>query len=317
MINELLENQNITEMILTEDNRVIYELNGKLNVVNDVWKDPSEKDELEKSIVNSLAKAPSYENPMATGVWADFRVQVLSPPVISQGMSFQLRRFACNKTFKDFNAKDWGQLEDSCELENVLKEQFEKKSNFLIVGATGCGKTTLLKSLLFTHCVKDRVVCLEDTPELPVLNEYSTNLKTYFSSSPEIPHIDLNDLVQTSLRLRPDRLIMGEMRGQEAASFLLMLSTGHKGSGATLHAKSPLDALYRLEMLTQLNNSWSVDTVRKLIYSALDMIVVVDRNEEGNRVISEISEIAGLESGGFLFHSLYKNSKVNCENDFY
>ena len=316
MIDHLFDNDNITEMILTNDNNVIYELEGKLKVLNDAWPDLNAKDELEKSIVNSLAKAPSYENPMATGVWNNFRVQVLSPPVISHGMSFQLRRFACNENFKNFKADDWAD-KNGHELEQVLKEHFEKKSNFLIVGATGCGKTTLLKSLLFTHCANDRVVCLEDTPELPLLNEFSTNLKTYFSSSPEIPHIDLNDLVQTSLRLRPDRLIMGEMRGPEAASFLLMLSTGHKGSGATLHAKNPLDALYRLEMLTQLNNSWSVQTVRKLIHSALDVVIIVDRDVNGKRIISEVAEIAGLESDGFLFHTLYQNTDVSCEKGFF
>lgn len=309
MIEFLLEDQNVTEIIISSENKVIYEQNGTLKIVNGIWSDSSAREDLEKSIINGLTKAPSYENPMATGVWRNFRVQVLSPPVIPEGMSFQLRRFACNQTFKNFKAEDWSD-DNGLELETILKEKFESKSNFMIVGATGCGKTTLLKSLLFTHCVHDRVVCLEDTPELPTLNEYSTNLKTYFSSSPEVPHIDLNDLVQTSLRLRPDRLIMGEMRGPEAASFLLMLSTGHKGSGATLHAESPLDALYRLEMLTQLSNTWSVQTVRKLIHSALDLIVVVKRSPEGKRIVSEVAQIAGLEADGFLIHSLYKSDKT-------
>jgi len=306
MINALLKDQNVTEIIMPHDNKIIYEKDGKLEIINKAWTDKNLREELKKSIINELTKAPSYENPMATGVWKNFRVQVLSPPVIAAGLSIQLRRFACNEAFKSFNSEDWCEKSDA-DLENIFKDKFENKSNFLIVGATGCGKTTLLKSLLFTHCLEDRLVCLEDTPELPQLNEFSANLKTYFSSSPEVPHIDLNDLVQTSLRLRPDRLIMGEMRGKEAASFLLMLSTGHKGSGATLHAESPLDALYRLEMLTQLSNTWSVQTVRKLIYSALDMIIVVKRNPQGKRIIEEVAEIAGLESDGFLIHSLYKN----------
>jgi len=310
-IDQMLKDENVTEIIFTYDDKLIFEKFGKLEHVDSIWDNPSQKEEFERSVVNSLVKAPSYENPMATGVWQNFRVQILSPPVVPKGINIQLRRFASNQAFKDFDANNWSAQESDEELEAVLKNKFKEHSNFLIVGATGCGKTTLLKSLLFSYCRKDRIVCLEDTPELPKVNELSSNLRTYASSSAEIPNVTLNDLVETSLRLRPDRLIMGEMRGPEAASFLLMLSTGHKGSGATLHAKNPLDALYRLEMLTQLGSSWSVQTVRKLIHSALDVIIVVDRDQNGKRVVREIGELAGLESEGFLIHSLYTSAEKN------
>jgi len=306
MIEHHLNDPEVTELIFTHDHRLIYEKKGQLHVLDKVWRSQNDKDEFEKIIINSLSKAPSYENPMATGLWKNFRIQVVSPPVTPEGLDLQLRRFASNVDFQVFRAQDWSEGSSNVDLVEILRKKFEERANFLIVGPTGCGKTTLLKSLLFSYCKNDRVVGLEDTPELPLVNPLSKNLRTYFSSSPDVPHVDLNDLVQTSLRLRPDRLIMGEMRGAEAASFLLMLSTGHEGSGATLHARSPLDALYRLEMLTQLNNTWSVQTVRKLIHSALDVIVVVKRTSEGRRVISEIAELAGLEEQGFLTHTVYQ-----------
>ena len=308
-MNEVLNKSEITEIILHPDGQLNYELNGKLVTAEpSVWKsiDSIKKEEFISKIIEVLPQAPNYENPLCSGVWNGFRVQVIAPPIIDEGVLIQLRRLSKTRDFRDFKHKDW---QGRAELTNLLEKKIKfEKSNFIIAGPTGCGKTTLLKSLLSSFCKEDRILCLEDTPELPKINTTSTNLKTYNATSEELSDVTLDDLVKTSLRLRPDRLMMGEMRGEEASSFLLMLSTGHKGSGATLHAHNPQDALRRLEMLVQMGNPWNLQTVRQLIYSSLDIIITMGRDSKGRRSILKVSEIENLEDHGFLVHHLYENS---------
>jgi len=308
-IKDIFDDEDVTEIVLQEKTDVIFERGGKL--MNSTWNDPDSKNKLISEIVQSLPKAPNYEHPVASGVWNGFRVQIINAPIVDDDPIIQLRRLSKEDNFRALKPEQWNTNADVIE---TLKNKFSKdKANFLIVGATGCGKTTLLKALLSNYCKNERVICIEDTPELPKINPLSCNLQTYVSSSEEIEDVTLNDLVKASLRMRPDRIIMGEMRGEEASSFLLMLSTGHKGSGATLHAHSSQDALYRLEMLVQMGSTWSLETVRRLIRTSLDVIVVLGRDPEtGNRYIKEVSEIAGLEETGFLIRHLH-----NTDGDDY
>lgn len=298
----IFKDEDVTEIILQEESDVVIEKHGKL--INSTWDDQPSKNKLISEIIQSLPKAPNYEHPVASGVWNGFRVQIINAPIVDEHPIIQLRRLSLEGNFRDLKPEQWDTNADVIE---TLKNKFSKdKANFLIVGATGCGKTTLLKALLSNYCQNERVICIEDTPELPKINPFSCNLQTYISSSDEIDDVTLNDLVKASLRMRPDRIIMGEMRGEEASSFLLMLSTGHRGSGATLHAHSSQDALYRLEMLIQMGSTWSLNTVRRLIRTSLDVIVVLGRDPEtGKRYIKEVSEVAGLEEDGFLIHHLH------------
>ena len=303
---DIFKNTQITEIILHPDHELTYELNGKLLTAgNEIWKetDPIKRDRLISRIIEVLPQAPNYESPMSSGIWKGFRVQVISTPVINKGLLIQLRRISNERDFKEFRHEDW---KGCTNLTNLLEEKIKfEKANFIVLGPTGCGKTTFLKSILSSFCKKDRVLCLEDTPELPRINNMSNNLKTYNATSEELSDITLEDLVKVSLRLRPDRLMMGEIRGREAADFLLMLSTGHKGSGATLHAHNPNDALRRLEMLVQMGNSWNLQTVRQLIFSSLDLLITISKNPKGERVVASVSEIESLEEHGFLVHHLY------------
>ena len=306
---EILNTKEVTEIILHPDGQLNYEWNGRLLTAEPkIWKDFDQikKEEFTSKITAVLPQAPNYESPLCSGIWNGFRVQIIAPPIIDEGLLIQLRRLSKARDFEEFQHEDW---QGTTELTNLLEQKIKfEKSNFMIVGPTGCGKTTLLKSLLSSFCKEDRVLCLEDTPELPRINTTSTNLKTYNATSEELKDITLDDLVKASLRLRPDRLMMGEMRGEEASSFLLMLSTGHRGSGATLHAHNPQDALRRLEMLVQMGSPWNLQTVRQLIYSSLDLIITMGRDEKKRRSILKVSELESLEDNGFLVHHLYEQS---------
>ncbi len=310
MIEPILKDPLITEIIIQNNDDLIIEKNGEL--ISSKWEPCDYKNELINKIIQALPKAPNYEHPIASGIWRNFRVQIINAPIVSTNPIIQLRRLANESDFRKLHPKQWSTNKN---IIDILKKKFYlKRENFLIVGPTGCGKTTLLKALLSNYCKSERVLCIEDTPELPLINEFSCNLKTYTSSSEEIKDVSLNDLVKASLRMRPDRIIMGEMRGEEASSFLLMLSTGHRGSGATLHAYTSEDALYRLEMLIQMGSSWSLKTVRRLIRTSLHYIIVLNKKPQtGERYIKEISEIAGLEDNGFLLHHLHNtnNEPIN------
>lgn len=305
MLPDLFKNPEVTEIFIQTGLDLHYEEKGELKTYKNFWSNTLEKEDFFNEVLNALPKAPNYENPLASGIWRDFRVQTAFPPATKSEPLLQLRKKSSSSLYTKSLESQWGV---SLELKNLLIQKIKReKRNFIIIGPTGCGKTSFLKSLLFHFCQKDRVICLEDTPELPLINDFSSNLQTFSSPSNEVQDIDLKDLLKASLRLRPDRLMMGEMRGEEAADFLLMLSTGHQGSGATLHAENTQDALRRLEMLVQMGASWSLDTIRRLIHSSLHLILTMEKTEAGRRQIRSISEIRGLEDTGFLVHTLYQD----------
>ena len=175
-----------------------------------------------------------------------------------------------------------------------------QQENLLFIGPTGCGKTTVLGACLRELRGDERAVIIEDTDELARPNSASTTLLTRGPFTPALPEVTLTDLVRQSLRMRPSRLVMGEVRGAEAKDLLLALATGHSGSLGTLHASEPRQALLRLEMLVQLGApQWSVQAVRQLIQLSVDGLVVCG-NEGGHRRLEGIFKVAALESFGFL-----------------
>lgn len=204
---------------------------------------------------------------------------------------------------------DFSQLADSGWCEPSAAEYLHKavsaKKNILICGATSSGKTTVLQSLLNLTNSSERCLIIEDTKELCVPNSASaTLLAREFSSGPIAP-VSLEDLIRRALRLRPDRLIVGEVRGAEAYSLLLALSIGHKGSMSSVHAKDAKQALLRLEMLVQLGApDWDLRSIRRLLTFSIDVIVVVEKSSEG-RKLKEICECKSLEESGIILEKVF------------
>jgi pilus assembly protein CpaF len=179
-----------------------------------------------------------------------------------------------------------------------IKQLVRDKRNILVVGATGSGKTTLLNSLTL-ETSEDRCVYIEDTAELVINSTLSTRLLTRFDANGILPNIDQTDLVKQSLRMRPDRLILGEVRGAEAKDLLLALSTGHHGSMSSIHAGSAQEALMRLEMLVLMGApEWNLYTIRRLIQMTVQSIIVTEKAHKQWKLKS-INTIASLEEFGF------------------
>jgi pilus assembly protein CpaF len=239
--------------------------------------------------------------PFTDGRWRDFRVHLGRAPLTDCDFHLSLRKVPENPwTLKSLVEAGWA---DTAKVA-VLKDQIEKRKNILYVGPTGCGKTTVLGASLRELAENERVVIIEDTDELRRPNSASTKMLTRGTGSPSLPEVTLSDLVRQSLRMRPSRLIMGEVRGPEAKDLLLALATGHSGSLGTLHASDPRQALLRLEMLVQLGApQWSVQAVRQLIQLSVDTLVVCG-NENGHRCLKGIYKVAALESFGFLLEDI-------------
>lgn len=237
----------------------------------------------------------TYGTPFANGVWRGFRVHLASPP-ITQQQTLTLRKVRSESfSLGDLEQAQWCSSTELAQLQNIVRE----KKNCLVVGNTGSGKTTLLNALV-REANADRCVFIEDTPELLMANSASVKLLTRFDSQGVLPEITQSDLVKQSLRMRPDRLIIGETRGAEAKDLLMALATGHKGSMTSLHAFSPTEALLRLEMLIQMGApQWNLEAIRRLIQLTVDCVIVT-RRENTKWHLEGIYKISSQEKFGFI-----------------
>lgn len=235
----------------------------------------------------------SLKKPFANGEWESFRIHLVAKPIV-ENVQLTLRKHLSEvlslETYRETEICTDEQLK-------IMQQIVAEKRNFLIVGGTSSGKTTLLNSLI-AEVGPDRIVAIEDTSELKMPNTASVKMLTSEMGWCQ------EKLVQQSLRMRPDRIAMGEVRGGEAKDFLQALATGHRGSMGTLHGDDAQQALYRLEMLVQMGcPQWSLESVRRLISLSLDHIIVI-RKEGRHRKIKGIYQLKGLESFGFLFQKL-------------
>ncbi|HEX4922851.1 MAG TPA: CpaF/VirB11 family protein, partial [Bdellovibrionales bacterium] len=243
----------------------------------------------------------TLDHPHASGTWRNFRLQVVGPP-IAAGFVFTLRARPRNPwTLDRLSERGWYTEAQRKSLESLIAS----RSNFLVVGPTGSGKTSVLGACLKAIGERERAVILEDTDELEAPNASSLKLLTRHDPQNLLTPVDLSALLRHTLRLRPDRLVLGEVRGPEAKELLLALATGHSGSLGTLHASQAQEALLRLEMLVQLGApQWGQATVRRLIQLSLNHIVVCKKEPTGERSLEGIYRLTSLEEFGFLVERL-------------
>ena len=300
-ISSLLLDTEITEILVNSFTDIFYEKKGMLYKSNDHFYSEQTYNSMLDRLAQNCGTYLNREKPFIEAQFGNLRITIIFAE-ISRGFTILCIRIQPLATWtlqalKNNNFFNGKQL---LIIENILN----MKKNFLVIGGTGSGKTSFLQALISEINTLERIVIIEDTQELHLPNKVSISLLTRQDPSQAVSDISMEDLLKRSLRLRPDRLVVGEIRGSEAKSLLLALSTGHDGSFGSLHAKSTAEAMLRLEMLIQMGApQWSLSSIRKLISMTIQYVFVLEK-KAGLRKLKEIYEINSLEETGLTFTHL-------------
>jgi pilus assembly protein CpaF len=297
-LDKIIQDEDVTEIIVNSWKDIWFEKSGKFFESTDTFLSSTTYHNFVHRLCKNLKAQLTFDQPFLCITQDNLRYHIVSPSISGEDFSLSIRKHRkIHWHMKDLLEKKSITNDQMNFIQNIITE----KKNFLVIGATGTGKTTFLNCCLKLLESNERTVLIEDTSELIVPNGLSTKLLTRKDSHGLLSPIDLTILIREALRMRPDRLVLGEVRGPEAKDLLLALSTGHEGSIGTLHAVSAQEALIRLEMLIQLGApQWSLDAIRRLIYFSIHYIITIERNQDGRRSVKDIHKLSGLESFGFL-----------------
>ena len=314
-ITELLKDDRITEIMVNGPNDIYVEVDGKLSKEKSV-SFINEKHIIRtiQRIVQPLGRTIDTANPMVDARLRDgSRLNAIIPPLSLKGPVLTIRKFAKNlESIDDLLLK--GTLTNDMAL--FLEASVKAKLNILVSGGTGTGKTTLLNILSSFIGEDERIITIEDAAELRLKQPHVITLETRMSNYEGEGEVTIRDLVRNSLRMRPDRIIVGEVRGKEAFDMMQAMNTGHEGSLTTLHANGSIDALNRLETMILMNEmSIPVSAVRGYIENAIDIIIQIDRLTDGRRKITCISEVDGLKDGNIVIKDIYNYIQKGTQDD--
>ena len=305
-LDPLLPQSDINEIIINGKDHIFYEKNGKIRPLDDCFLSEITFHNIVEKIGTQTHVTVNLKKPFAEGKWGPFRIIILRPPIVKEDFHLCLRRQTQSLwTFEKLEKQNWAPQFAIQTIRQFVQDQI----NFLVVGATSSGKTSILNACLQETKAYERIVSIEDTDEIMLPNATSMKLLTQNDPESSKALITQQDLVRQSLRLRPDRIVMGEVRGGEAKDLLLALATGHKGSIGTLHGNDHKQALWKLETLAHIGApQWNSSTIQKLIFSSLQALVVLEKRED-MRLLKGIYRITTLETTGFLFESLYEREE--------
>lgn len=298
----LVQDQDITEILVNAPNSIWFEKSGKLHKHDDRFLSDISYNNIIEKLGQLAGKHLTLERPYLEGHFSGMRLSILSSEITNAYSIISIRKHPKNPWNLDrlVNNQWCDQLTSE-----ILKTMISNGDNFLIIGETGSGKTSIVNALLNEISMCERAVIIEDSSEIHLPNSASVKLLTRESSQDHLPSIDQQTLLKRALRLRPDRLIMGEIRGEESKDFLMLLATGHRGCFATLHAKNPSEALIRLEMLIQLGApQWNLQAIRRLIFLSLQYVIVTERTSLGKRLFKGLYKLSSLEDSGITLDSI-------------
>lgn len=300
----LLADPDVTEIMIVGHDRVFFEKNGRLQRAPLGFESRERLEDLIQSIVGQVNRIVNEASPIVDARLPDgSRVHVVLPPVALQGPTVTIRRFPARPLGMDELVKLGAICADAAAL---LRRLVQAKYNVFISGGTGSGKTTFLNALARWIPQDERIITIEDAAELQIPGIANlVSLETRNANTEGKGRIGMRELIRASLRMRPDRIIVGEVRGEEALDMLQAMNTGHEGSLSTGHANTARDMLSRLETMVLGGSELPVAVVRRQIASALDIVVHLSRLRDGSRRVVEISEIAGLRDGEVELNPLY------------
>lgn len=289
-----LKDDTVADILVNTHKQIYVERFGKLELSESMFKDEAHLRKIIDKIVSMVGRRVDESSPMVDARLMDgSRVNAIIPPLAIDGPILSIRKFGRDALMMD----DLIMLKTlTPELAEILKGLVRSRLNVLISGGTGTGKTTLLNVLSQFVPASERIITIEDSAELQLKQEHVVRLESRPPNIEGKGEVTIRDLVRNSLRMRPDRIIVGEVRSQEAFDMLQAMNTGHEGSMTTIHANSPRDALMRLEsMVSMANLDIPAEFMRRFISSALDVIIQMTRLSDGTRKVVALQEITGME----------------------
>jgi pilus assembly protein CpaF len=313
-IQPLLDDPDISEVMVNGPQNVYVEKNGKITKADVNFVNDDHVMQLIFRIVSPLGRVVDADHLAVDARLPDgSRVNAVIPPVAIDGPSITIRKFSQERLNVSQLIK-YGSLTQA--MAEFLNACVVSRLNILISGGTGSGKTTTLNALSSFIPEEERIVTIEDAAELQLNQEHVVRLETKSPSPDGAGGMSIRDLVRNSLRMRPDRIVVGEVRGGEALDMLQAMNTGHDGSLTTLHANTPRDAISRLETMTLMSGlDLPIRVVREQIASAIDLIVQQSRLRDGSRKVTQITEVAGMEGETVVLTDVFKFVQTGTDGD--
>jgi pilus assembly protein CpaF len=304
-IQPLLNDPDVSEVMVNGPKKVYVEKKGKLTKTGVTFENDNHVIRVIERIVLPLGRRIDADSPTVDARLPDgSRVNAIVPPVALDGPSITIRKFRRDKLTMQ-QLIEYGSI--TPQMAEFLKACVISRLNIVISGGTGSGKTTLLNVLSGLIPEDERIVTIEDAAELQLQQDHVVRLETKPASLEGKGQVTIRDLVRNSLRMRPDRIVVGECRGGETLDMLQAMNTGHDGSLTTLHANTPRDALSRLEtMVLMAGMDLPVKVIRQQISAAIDLIVQQTRLKDGSRKVTAISEVAGMEGDTIVLTDIFR-----------
>lgn len=306
VLENFLEDDLINEIMINSYDQIYIEKEGDIFKSHINFRSEKELDRIIQKIVSDSGREVNISNPIVdANLYDGSRVNIVLPPISNNNPIITIRKFSKHKlSVKDLI--DSGSLTE--ELAEFLRKLVKSKYNIMIGGATSSGKTTFLNVLSNFIDDNERIITIEDSRELQIQNKQNLiSLQTRNANSSNKGQITIKDLIRNSLRMRPDRIIVGEVRSDETVDMLQAMSTGHDGSLSTAHANSAKDMISRLEtMVLRSGEKIPIEAVRRMINSSIEILIHLDRVDSKRRRVIEVAEMLNDNSGDLIIKSLYK-----------
>ena len=304
-LEELLNDPLITDIMVNGPEQTYIEKKGKLEIAHINFRDEEHLFQIAQRIVSKVGRRVDQTSPLADARLADgSRVNVIVPPLSLRGTAISIRKFSAKPITLDMMARGGSMSE---KMATSLKIAGASRFNIVISGGTGSGKTTMLNALSKMIDPGERVITIEDAAELRLQQPHWLPLETRPANLEGNGAISIRDLVVNALRMRPDRIILGEIRGAECFDMLAAMNTGHDGSMCTLHSNSPREALARMENMVMMSDiKVPKEAISRQIADSVDLIVQVKRLRDGSRRVTNITEVIGMEGAVIVTQELFK-----------
>ena len=312
-LEQLLADTSISDILVNSPYNIYIERRGKLERTNIEFKDNEHLMRVIERIVSSVGRRIDESSPMVDARLQDgSRVNAIIPPLSIDGPVLSIRRFGADPLRMQMLIEKQALTKD---IADMLQMVVHARLNILISGGTGSGKTTLLNALSAFIPENERIVTIEDSAELQLQQPHVVRLETRPPNIEGRGEVSQRDLVRNSLRMRPDRIVIGEVRGGEAIDMLQAMNTGHDGSLTTIHANTPRDALSRLETMIQMTGMRLSDrAMRQQVASAINLVVQVARMSDGTRRLTSISEITGMEGETITMQEIFQYERTGVDS---